>query len=294
MNITGRTAVAGLLGNPVSHSLSPAMHNAVYERLGLDWVYVALGAPDETTAVEVVDMACRVGFVGLNVTMPYKTLALRQANVVDRCAAEVGGANVLKVVDGSLHAYNTDGQGVVESLKVDGGLDVVGSRVVVLGTGPTAASAVHALVRARAGSVTVVSRDLARASALISRFSASSGSTSLVAVPYQAASPPVVIADAIVNATVLGMKGSDESPLVSEWLQPHHVVLDVVYGTEEPTKLVEDARAAGAAAFDGLGMLVEQGAATIEIWAGLEPGSVPRGLMRAVAESQIRRFRAEG
>lgn len=284
--VTGTTRIVGLVGDPIAHSLSPVMHNAAYERLGLDWVYVALPAPAPASAQKVFEVAHELGFVGLNVTMPYKPLAVQSAGEVDASAEAVGGANTLLVKDGLLRAYNTDGEGIVASLANDGELKVSGSRVVVLGTGPTATAATHALVRAGAAEVTVVSRDLSRSTRVISSVR-DGGKTKLVALEYVEAGPAVVTADAIVNATSLGMRAGDGSPLVREWLQPHHIILDVVYGTPMPTVLLTDARAAGAHAFDGLGMLVEQGALSLEIFASLPAGQAPRGLMRAVAEKAL-------
>lgn len=291
--VTGRTRIAGLVGDPVAHSLSPVMHNAAYDRLGLDWVYVAFPAGSAAAAESVFSAARDTGFVGLNVTMPYKRLALDSADVVHEDAAAVGGANTLSVIDGLIHAFNTDGDGLVASLAVDGDVDVRGTRVVVFGTGPTAASTVHALARHGAAEVTVVSRDLARSTALIASLPRPSA-TVLRASTYEDAGPATVVAHVLVNATSLGMRATDGSPVVREWLQPHHVVLDVVYGTHEPTRLVDDARGEGARAFDGLGMLVEQGALALERWAGLPAGVAPRSLMRAVAEAELRRMRAHG
>ncbi len=292
--IDGSTRIAGVVGRPLKHSLSPAMHNAVYERLGLNWVYLPFELADEVGLRRFMAAAASLRCVGFNVTMPFKQAALELCDEVAMAANMAGAVNTVHIVEGRLVGYNTDGRGLLETLELEAGFEPPGTRIVVLGAGGAAGAAFVAFLLGKAASITVVNRDMDRADELVDRMRGHLGATSAEAVPVMAAEAHVRAADLIVNATPLGMKPGEPSPIPVEWLGPGQIVYDMVYGTAEPTALVAGARERGAVAFDGLGMLVCQGATAIDIWNESKQIRTPRDAMRAAAEAALAKRRAAG
>jgi len=286
--INGTTRLAGVVGWPLDHTLSPAMHNAVYQELGLDWVYVPLAVSDEVGLRRLIAAVRSLPFVGLNVTMPYKSAVLELCDEVATAASMAGAVNTVHVAaDGRLIGYNTDGRGMLESLAVDVNFDPAGKRVALVGAGGAAAAAFVALILAKTAAITVVNRSLERAEELLDRMAPRAAGISLQATRIQDAEETVRTADLVINSTPVGMRPDSGSPLPVEWLREGQVVLDMVYGTPAPTELVAGARAAGATALDGLGMLVAQGATAIDIWNADGELRTPRDLMRRAALEQL-------
>ncbi|MEM9606610.1 MAG: shikimate dehydrogenase [Actinomycetota bacterium] len=253
------TTVAGVIGNPVRHSRSPAIHNAAFAALDLDWVYVAWEADADAAPAAVESMrALRLG--GLSVTMPAKQAV---AAAVDRRTADVeslGAANCVRWDGDELVGENTDGDGFVRSLRADAGFDPAGRRCVVVGAGGAARSIVLALARSGPADLAVLNRTAA---------AAESAAELAGPVGRLAASADVRDADLIVNATSLGMSPDDPLPIASESLRPGQLIADIVYrrGT---TPLLVAATAVGADVLGGLGMLVQQAAIAFEHWTGHE------------------------
>lgn len=286
--VKGTTRLAGVIGNPLDHSLSPAMHNAAYEKMGLDWIYVPLSVPDEQGLRRLVAAVRSLPVVGFNITMPYKTAVLELCDEVAAAASMAGAVNTVHVSgDGRLIGYNTDGRGMLESLSQDAGFDPAGKNVALVGAGGAAAAAFVALILAKSASVTVVNRNLEHAEELLDRMAARAAGIELDAATLQGGEAAVVEADLVVNATPAGMRPGDESPVPVEWLREGQVVLDMVYGAPAPTRLVAGARDAGAIAIDGLGMLVAQGATAVDIWNSDAEQHAPRDVMRQAAERQL-------
>lgn len=278
----------------MAQSLSPAMHNAAYRALGLNWACLPLAVPDQRALVAFVEAARRLPFVGFNVTMPYKQAVAELCDETATLAQMAGAVNTVHCVDGQLMGYNTDGRGMLESLAEDLGFDAAGASVAVIGSGGAAGAAVTALILARAGSLALVNRDVDRAEQLVDRVRERLRGMSVgVYALNDDAADAVRSADLIINATPVGMGAEDPSPVPAAWLREGHVVLDMVYrpGT---TALVQEATAAGARAASGLGMLVAQGALAIDIWAGADRAQVkaPRDVMRAAAEAAMSRVAA--
>jgi shikimate dehydrogenase len=274
----GSTRVAAVIGCPVRHSLSPVIHNAAYRALGLDWVYVAFEVPPGLGAAALEAMRA-LGIDGLNVTMPHKHAV---AGAVDRLtpAAEALGA-VNTVTRGprrdELVGDNTDGVGFIDTLRMDEGFEPAGCRCVVVGAGGAGRAVVRALAAAGAAAITVVNRTPDRAAAA----AALAGAAGRVGVTTDAAE-----ADLVVNATPLGMWGGDaELPLDPATLGAGQLLVDLVYHPAV-TPLVEAARARGAAATNGLGMLIHQAAHAIRIWTGEDP---PLEVMSAAAVGELAR-----
>jgi shikimate dehydrogenase len=285
-HISGRTRLAGVIGWPLDHTLSPAMHNAAYAALGLDAVYVPLPVKDEYDLGQVVAAIRTLPFLGFNITMPYKEAILPLCDEVAAMARLAGAVNTVHVLDGRLVGYSTDGRGLLESLSAEAGFTAEGKRVCVLGAGGAASSALVALVLARVARVAVVNRSVERAEELIDRVQAHLRDAEALAVPTDGAEEEVANADLIVNATPLGMRPEDPSPVPAAWLRNGQVVADMVY-RPPVTALLRDASHAGAMPVGGLGMLVSQGAMAIDIWLGPDAERAPRDVMRAAAEAEL-------
>ena len=281
-----------VLGHPVAHSKSPAMYNAVYRALGLDWDY---GFADRGTEEGARAFLGEADFLSINITTPWKPLAFSKAQVATSSAVLAQGANVLvKRVDGSFIADNTDGLGCVSYLKRRG-VDFDGASVAVCGTGPTARAIMHACALAGAAKVTLLGRDATRTAAAVAdykervaelvanrdanvvdaidaRYATAdltqiAASCAMAGRDYGAAENDIRAADVIIDATRLGMREGDPAPFGVDLISAGQVVFDVVYAHGE-TALVEGALEAGAAAFDGEGMLVAQAVATVHDVAG--------------------------
>jgi len=286
--IRGTTRLAGVIGNPLDHSLSPAMHNAAYAHLGLDWVYVPLQVTDEIGLRRLLAAITSLPFVGFNVTMPFKQAVLDLCDEVATAASMAGAVNTVQCRDGKLIGYNTDGRGLLEALSHEAELDVAGKDVVLIGSGGAAGAAFVALILAHAAGVTLVSRNRDSAEGLLRRMDGHRGDIPTAVVGIEDARQAVQDAALIVNATPAGMNPDDPSPLPTGWVGPGQVVYDMVYGTQEPTALVRESKAAGAVALDGLGMLVAQGALAVDMWRGGGRESAPLDVMRQAAEVELR------
>jgi shikimate dehydrogenase len=270
--ITGSTTVAGVIGSPVRHSLSPALHNAAFAAAGVDWVYAAFDvAPGH--AADALEAMRSLGLGGLSVTMPHKEDVAAAVDRLDPAAAALRSANtVVRAPDGALVGHSTDGAGFVASL-LDAGADPVGRCVVVLGAGGAARSVVDALARAGAREIVVVNRSADRAAAC----AALAGASGRVG-----SGADIGGADIVVNATSIGM-GTTDLPLDPTQLHGGQVVADLVYHPLR-TALLVAAEAAGAVTVDGLGMLVHQAALQQELWLGVRPDV---GLMRDAALREL-------
>lgn len=277
MTISGHTAVAALIGSPVGHSLSPAIHNAAFAAAGLDWVYVAFDVP-AGAAPAALDAMRVLGLGGLSVTMPHKHDVCAALDDLDPGAAALGSVNtVVRGPGGRLVGHSTDGDGFVSCLRTDAEFDPAGRRVVVLGAGGAARSVVEALVRHGVAEVVVVNRTPERAQ----RAAALAGQRGRVG-------PPACVAEAdlVVNATSVGMGEPTESgalPCDPSLLGAGQLVADLVYHPRE-TAFLAAARARGARVLDGLGMLVHQAVLQQVLWTGHEPDAA---VMRAAAERQL-------
>jgi len=287
--INGRTRPTAVIGWPIAQSLSPVMHNAAYESLGLNWACLPFGVPDQHALLAFTEAARRLSFVGFNVTMPYKQAMLELCDETATLAQMAGAVNTVHCVDGRLIGYNTDGRGMLESLADDAGFDPAGASVAIIGAGGAAGAAVTAFILARSASLVLVNRDPARAEALLARVSNHLRGTTAAAYPLDGSAAEAVRgADLVVNATPVGMSLDDPSPIPDSWLREGQVVLDMLYQRPE-TPLLRAAARAGARGVNGLGMLVAQGALAIDIWAGGEAAQLrtPRDVMRTAAEAAL-------
>lgn len=278
--ITGATTVAAVIGSPVRHSLSPALHNAAFEAAGVDWVYTAFDVA-HGEAVRALDAMRALGLGGLSVTMPHKEQVADDVDELDPAASALRSVNtVVRTADGGLKGYSTDGAGFVASL-TEASVAVAGTDIVVLGAGAAARAVIDALARAGAASVTVVNRSPERASIA----AALAGPAGRVATTDELADH-LPAAHLLVNATSVGMGAAADAgdlPLDPTLLHAGLVVADLVYHPLE-TGLLAAARAAGATGVDGLGMLVHQAALQQQLWLGALPDTA---VMRAAALREL-------
>jgi shikimate dehydrogenase len=262
---------AGVLGWPVSHSRSPAMHEAGYAAAGLeDWRYQLLPVPPELF-VETVRALPGAGFVGANVTIPHKEAALELADSASDSAQAIGAANTLTFHEGALEADNTDAPALLAALG-EAGHFPDGARALVLGAGGSARGAIWAL-REVGAEVWVWNRTAERAKRLAEELGATAASGAEAA-------------DLLVNCTSVGLRPEDdpfvELPLEAAGLRAYDCVVDLAYGVEE-TRLVSAAREAGCDVVDGLEVLVRQGALSFEFWTGQR---APLGAMRTAVRER--------
>lgn len=261
------TRLTGILGWPVEHSLSPAMHNAAFAACDLNWAYLAF-AVERSRIAEAVRGLAAVGCSGLNVTIPHKQAVIEHCSGTSPSVDAIGAANTL-IPDGSdgFRADNTDAEGFLRALDEGGAGDFAGARVLLIGAGGAGRAVAHA-VRSRGGHLLVANRTPERAAEL--------GEP----VPFTVDAINAAAAESalVVNATSLGM-GTDEVPpeLPLAGIGPDQAVNDLVY-RPGGTPWLAAAAARGARTVDGLGMLLHQGAAAFERWTGVD---APVAVMRA-------------
>ena len=267
-----------VLGQPISHSRSPAMHNAALAELGLadEWSYEAIEVGPSDFESLLRGMAAE-GFVGANVTVPHKVAALELADETSEAARAIGAANTLSFTGGRIAAENTDARGFLDSLPAR----PAGRRALVLGAGGSARAVVWALVTEGA-LVSIWNRTAEKAERVADEFGA-------LALPSHDERLATGNFDLIVNTTTVGMGGSGEGrvnlkslPIRADSLGETHQLVDLAYGPAE-TELARAARAHGAAVVDGLEVLVRQGAASLRIWTGQDP---PIETMRRAARAR--------
>jgi len=272
--IDGRTRTVGVIGWPVEHSLSPTIHNAAFAALGLPWVYVPLPVPPGRVAAALHGLAA-LGFEGANITMPHKTEVAELVTDLSDEARRLRAVNTVVVRPDGLAGHNTDAPGFGRFLRRDAGFDAAGRSALLFGAGGAARACALALAQAGLAQLLVAARDPAR----VDVASTLEGlETRVAVVPFASAGDVPV--ELIVNATPLGSFG-ESLPLPP--LGPGIVVVDLLY-RPATTQLLTSARAAGAAGFGGLGLLLEQAALSFELWTGR---SAPIDVMSAAAVAAL-------
>ena len=267
MRITGATVVAGVAGSPVTHSLSPLIHNGWIAAAGLDAVYVPFAPPPE--GFEAFARGLRGGVVrGLNVTVPFKETALALADSASERATAAGAANLLTFAPGGeIVADNTDGAGLLAALAAQApGFDVTSGPVVILGAGGAARGAAWALAAAGARDIRIVNRTHRRAEALAVAVGPAARAVELAPVAFEGA-------NLIVNATTLGLGGGQGPVAMFTAARDGAVALDMVYRPLR-TEFLERAAEAGLTTVDGLAMLIGQAAPSFEAIFGAAPPAI--------------------
>ncbi len=287
MKITGATRVAGIFGDPVEHSLSPAMHNAAFESLGLNMAYVPFHVG--STPLRVLKNAAAgiraLNIFGVNVTIPHKQKVIKYLDVVDPIAKAIGAVNTIVNRDGTLYGYNTDGAGYLLSLREDLAFAPQDKNIILLGAGGAARGIFFSLLHGKPKSIVIANRTLKKAVRLAAEFKEHAGGAEVrtTGLKKNLIKPYAADADLIINTTSLGLLGHGKPDLPLEDLPARAIVSDIVYRPLE-TDLIKDARKIGLRTHTGLGMLVHQGALSFELWTGL---SAPVGVMRAAALEEL-------
>lgn len=266
------TVLAGVIGDPIRHSRSPAILNAAFEATGLDWTYLAFEVP-EGAGTEAAAAVRTLGLGGMSVTMPHKESVIAALDELSPSAQRLGAVNCIARNGSRLIGHNTDGAGYLASLS-DAGFDPGGARCVVLGAGGAARAVVLALHGAGATDVAVINRSSQRGI----RAASLAGGVGR-ALELDAVGAALDQADLLVNATPVGMDEADPSPVNPGLLHSGLFVSDLIYHPD-PTALMRAADSVGARFAGGLGMLVGQAGAAFRIWTGLEP-PVPEMLAAA-------------
>lgn len=270
---TGSTRVAGVIGWPVRHSLSPTIHNAAFDAAGLDWVSLAFPVAAGAAPGAVAAMRA-LGIEGLSVTMPHKAAVVASLDRLTDDATALGAVNCIFRDGDRLVGDNTDGAGFVASLRRDEDIDPRGMRCVVIGAGGAARAVIRSLGAAGAAEVIVVNRRADRAEAAASL----AGERGRVADASAVAS-----ADLVINATPVGMGDDTARPVDVGLAEQTAVIVDLVYHPMT-TPLLADAAAAGLRGVGGIGMLVHQAARAFERWTGIE---APTDAMGAAARAAL-------
>jgi shikimate dehydrogenase len=297
--IDARTRYCAVLGCPVTHSASPAMQNAGIAALGLNWRYLAFEVKPEELAVAIKG-AKAMKFVGLNLTVPHKLLALGMMDELDDSARTWGAVNTVRFEgrdEGGqwrplpefartpreirAHGFNTDAEAITRSLQEDVGLKVVGARILLLGAGGAGRTAALKLAAEKAGELFLVNRTASKAEELAREIGERHPSVKV------RAGYPAGPVDLVLNATSLGLKAEDPLPFDEGRfsLRQAGAVYDMVYRPAE-TALLRAAKAAGCRTANGMGMLLHQGARALELWSGQE---APREVMRAALAAALSR-----
>jgi shikimate dehydrogenase len=280
-----------VLGHPIRHSVSPAMHNAALAEMAredarfADWRYDRFEvAPEDLSQALALLQAKK--FRGVNLTVPHKILAVSQVAAVDPAAQPVGAVNTLRWREDGWEGFNTDGYGLVGGLREDLGVELAGADVILLGAGGAARGAAVECLQRGCASLWIANRTRANLDELLALLAPLAGAVALRGFDPAAAGaaglPPGAV---IVNATSAGLKATDPLPIDLGAIPSPRAVYDMIYNPAE-TPLLADARARGLPAANGLSMLVHQGAKSLEIWTGRP---VPVAAMAAAARGAMGR-----
>ncbi len=280
INISGKTTVCGIIGDPIEHTLSPAIHNAVYKAMGLDFVYVSFPVASAELGQAIGGMKA-LNIRGLNVTIPHKVAVIPFLDRLDVLADRIGAVNTIVNDNGALTGFNTDAMGFLKAL-VERDIEPTGKKVLLLGAGG-AARAISFILAEEGAHLTILNRkqelswakDLA--DRLVQNYMIKVSAGELTRENLREAIPS---ADILVNATSVGMSPNiGQSPVPADLLCSNLVVFDIIYNPFQ-TRLLREAKEAGAQTISGLEMLVWQGALAFEKFTGKQ---APVELMRGAA-----------
>lgn len=273
MDINGRTKITGLFGYPVEHTLSPAMHNAAFQELGLNYCYVPfLVHPDYLASA--VKAITALNLAGVNVTVPHKEKVLPLLDEIHEEASFIGAVNTIVNSEGRLIGYNTDGRGFMQSLS-EKSIAIEGKDIIIIGAGG-ASRAISYYLSQKAKALYLYDIDTDKVGKLVSDLKQIRNNV------FTAEDVSVIERfHIIVNATPLGLKKEDPLPLNTSFLREEQTVCDLIY---KKTPLLEAASKKGCATIDGLGMLLWQGVFAFELWTGKKP---PAEIMRDALVNSI-------
>lgn len=271
MDITGRTRLLGIFGDPVEHTLSPVIQNAAFRAEGLDMVYLPFNVSSRKAGAleEAVGAVRALSIVGINVTVPHKEKIIPFLDELDGHARDLKAVNTVVNDNGRLKGYNTDGPGYLVSLRDELGFTPRGKNILVLGAGGAARAVLNALLGGEPASVMVANRTVKRAEELAGELKKRFKGVDIGVSPLESASLEEYsrAADLVVNTTSAGMNGEGVPDVPVDALPDYSVVSDIVYKPLE-TPLLIKAEERGLRVHKGLGMLLRQGALAFELWTG--------------------------
>lgn len=283
VKINSATQLCAVMGNPVAHSFSPALHNAAFEALKLNYVYVAFRVEDVAGALT--GMRALPTFRGMSVTIPHKVEVMRYLDEIDPMARHVGCVNTITNEHGRLFGSITDGVGTLRAFE-EAGVSLEGRRVLFAGAGGAVRAVAFAMAeKARPAGITILGRTRSRVETLVRDLQAASA-TPITAGDLAAGIPGAMAThDVVIQGTPLGMFGheTDQSSIPVEYLRPEQVVFDMVYRPLK-TRLIEAAEAAGCKVVLGLEMLLHQAVLQFESWTGVR---APEEVMRAALRKEV-------
>ncbi|MCW3998291.1 MAG: shikimate dehydrogenase [Candidatus Bathyarchaeota archaeon] len=282
MQISGKTRICGVIGDPIEHSLSPTIQNSAFYYLGLDFVFLAFNVKVEELEAAIQGLKV-LGIHGLNVTMPHKMKVISYLGELDPTVKFLGSANTIVNKKGKLFGFNTDGIGAVRALQGND-VDLASSNVLLLGAGGAGRSIALSIAEQARGLV-ILNRDIEKARRLEldlkMKFNKNIIGKSLSAISIK---KYLKESDVLINATNVGMKPNQLQSIVdSSLLTSNLAVMDIVYNPVE-TKLLTDAKKTGARTINGIDMLIHQGAVSFELWTGQK---APIEVMKQAALKQL-------
>jgi shikimate dehydrogenase len=273
MDISGKTKITGIFGNPIDHTLSPAMHNSAFESLQIDACYVPFRVTPDNLS-DAVRSIRSLNILGVNITVPHKEKVLPLLDRIDEEASFIGAVNTVTNQDGFLTGYNTDGRGFLSSL-AEVTVSIENKNIILIGTGGAARSVSYYLSE-KASKLSLFDIDTPKAVKLASDLNQIRNNIVLLDTMENIDEP-----DIIINATPLGLKPGDPLPIKPDHITSKMVVCDLVY---KKTRLLQEAEKRNARTVNGSGMLLWQGVLAFELWTGVKP---PIDVMRDALMSRI-------
>ena len=280
---TSKTKIICIIGNPIGHSMSVAMHNAAFQKLGLDYLYVAFNVfpndlPNAINGFRSLDIK------GASVTIPHKISVMKYLDKIEPMAKNIGAVNTIKNENGILIGRNTDGEGFLKSIK-ESGYNLNNKNIVLFGAGGAARACAFYMAKEVAG-ITIINRSNKKMNDLILKLQ------SKYEIPIKGINlsksedikKEIEISDMLVNTTPIGMHPSiNESPIKQSWLHPNLFVVDIIYSPLQ-TKLLQKASSIGCKVLSGADMLVNQGIIAFKWWTGVSPD---KKLMKKVVLKEL-------
>ncbi len=274
MDVSGKTKIIGIFGNPIEHTLSPAMHNSAFKKLGLDMCYIPFRVLSNELPVAVKAIRS-LNLLGVNITVPHKENVIPLLDEVDKEASFIGAVNTVVNSDGKLKGYNTDGRGFMSSLS-ETGISAEGRNILIIGAGG-ASRAIGYYLSEKASKLFLYDVDMQKAEKLTNDLQKIRSNVFLAE-----KLKPVEKLHMVINATPLGLKPGDPLPWAPDLITSDMTVCDLVY---KKTKFLQEAAEKGTITLDGSGMLLWQGVLAFELWTGIKP---PVDVMRQALLSGIK------
>jgi shikimate dehydrogenase len=283
MVISGKTKLCAIIGDPVEHSLSPVMHNAAFNKLGLNIVYLAFKVTSKELENAILGVKS-LGLRGLNVTMPHKTAVVNYIDEVDLTTKSIGAVNTILNNHGCLVGYNTDGRGAIISLK-ENGVDTKNKKLLLIGAGG-AAKAIAYYAAQDVAELVILNRTLEKAGNIVEGLKSFSSKVKAGILSFETLKNELQTTDILINATSVGMSPLvKRTPVPLDLLHSGLCVMDIIYNPIQ-TRLVKDAISVGAKVVTGIEMLIYQGAVAFEIWTKCP---APVDVMREAALNELKK-----